>query len=172
MVKIGLQFKAFLENVTGLIADGEDFRWYLKLKCANCGEVPDHWQYLTQDEKQPLKGGRGEASAVIKCKLCGRENSIDILPDTITSYDMENNNKYKTIVVFDCRGLEPVDFSPRNGWKVLGWKESDDDDEPGRVSGTEFTDVDLVDKEWADYDEKTDESTVISEIDVKFVTVK
>ena len=26
MVKIGLQFKAFLENVTGLIADGEDFR--------------------------------------------------------------------------------------------------------------------------------------------------
>ena len=57
-------------------------------------------------------------------------------------------------------------------YQVLGWKESDDDDEPGRVSGTEFTDVDLVDKEWADYDEKTDESTVISEIDVKFVTVK
>ena len=26
MVKIGLQFSAFLENVTGLIADGEDFR--------------------------------------------------------------------------------------------------------------------------------------------------
>ena len=26
MVKIGLQLKAFLENVTGLIADGEDFR--------------------------------------------------------------------------------------------------------------------------------------------------
>jgi hypothetical protein len=26
MVKIGLQFKAFLENVTGLIAEGEDFR--------------------------------------------------------------------------------------------------------------------------------------------------
>ena len=25
---------------------------------------------------------------------------------------MKNNNKPKTIVVFDCRGLEPVDFSP------------------------------------------------------------
>merc|ERR1712080_389589 len=59
----------------------------------------------------PLKGGRGEASAVIKCKMCSRENSIDILPDTITSYDMKDNNKLKTIVVFDCRGLEPVDFS-------------------------------------------------------------
>ena len=27
MVKIALQFKAFLENVTGLLADGEDFRY-------------------------------------------------------------------------------------------------------------------------------------------------
>ena len=32
---------------------------------------------------------------------------------------MKNNNKAKTIVVFDCRGLEPVDFSPRMGWKVI-----------------------------------------------------
>jgi len=24
----------------------------------------------------PLKGGRGHASMVLKCKLCGRENSI------------------------------------------------------------------------------------------------
>eukprot|EP00092_Neocalanus_flemingeri_P069413 GFUD01085058.1.p1 GENE.GFUD01085058.1~~GFUD01085058.1.p1 ORF type:complete len:174 (+),score=41.90 GFUD01085058.1:49-570(+) len=173
MVKIGLQFKAFIENVTGLVAEGEDFRWYLKLKCANCGEIPDHWQYIDQEEKQPLKGGRGEASAVIKCKLCSRENSIDILADTVASYDMADNNQYKTIVVFDCRGIEPVDFSPRNGWKVLGWKENDDDDdEPGRVSGTEFTDVDLTEMEWADYDERSGESTVISEVEVKFVTVK
>ena len=106
------------------------------MKCANRGEIPEHWQYIDQEEKQPLKGGRGEASAVIKCKvvilmerycngsnlhvfqLCSRENSIDILSDTIVSYDMADNNKYKTIVVFDCRGIEPVDFSPRNGWKV------------------------------------------------------
>ena len=36
----------------------------------------------------------------------------------LLSYDMKDNNKVKTIVVFDCRGLEPVDFSPRMGWKV------------------------------------------------------
>ena len=51
-------------------------------------------------------------------QLCGRENSIDILPESIAKYNMSDNNKFKTIVVFDCRGLEPVDFSPRNGWKV------------------------------------------------------
>ena len=27
MVKVGLQLKAFLENVTGVVAEGEDFRF-------------------------------------------------------------------------------------------------------------------------------------------------
>jgi len=59
-------------------------------------------------------------------------------------------------------------------FQVLGWKENedDDDDEEGSPSGTEFTDVDLTEKEWADYDERSGESTVISEVEVKFVTVK
>ena len=57
--------------------------------------------------------------------------------------------------------------------QVLGWKENDDDDDdPGTLSGTEFSDVDLTEKDWADYDERSNESTVISEIEVKFVTVK
>ena len=55
MVKIGLQIKATLEFVTGLKPDGEDFRYYLKLKCANCGEVSDRWQYITLAESQPIK---------------------------------------------------------------------------------------------------------------------
>ena len=96
MVKIGLQLKAFLENVTGLIADGEDFRcevsgrlkclltrivlsrWYLKLKCANCGEIPEKWQYVDQIEKQPLKGGRGEACAVMKCKVTSNHSIVSL----------------------------------------------------------------------------------------------
>jgi len=154
MVKIGLQIKAFMENVTGLVPDGEDFRWQLKLKCNSCGEVPEHWQYLTQEERVQVKGGRGDANAVIKCKLCSRENSIDILADTVTSYDMKDNNRLKTIVVFDCRGLEPVDFSPRNGWKAMGWREDEDTGE-GQESGYAFTDIDLTEKEWADYDERS-----------------
>ena len=46
-----------------------------------------------------------------KCKMCGRENSIDIMADSIVPYD--TNGSFKTIVAFDCRGIEPVDFSPR-----------------------------------------------------------
>ena len=33
-------------------------RYYLKLKCANCGEVPDRWQYITHAESQPVKERR------------------------------------------------------------------------------------------------------------------
>uniref|UniRef100_A0A3B4H1X7 CXXC motif containing zinc binding protein n=1 Tax=Pundamilia nyererei TaxID=303518 RepID=A0A3B4H1X7_9CICH len=105
---------ATLENVTNVRPLGDDFRWFLKLKCGNCGEIPDKWQYVTLVESVPLKGGRGSASMVQKCKLCSRENSIDILGDTITPYNAENSETFKTMVQFECRGLEPVDFQPQD----------------------------------------------------------
>jgi hypothetical protein len=175
MVKIGLQVRAQLENVTTLRPDGEDFRWYLKLKCVGCGEVPDHWQYVTLTDKVPLKGGRGEANAVIKCKLCSRENSIDILSDSISSYAYADyqGNKFTTIVAFDCRGIEPVDYDPRVGWAANGYKLStEDDDTEDQETGTVFNEIDLSDKEWADFDEKSGESTFISDFECKFVKIK
>lgn len=171
MVKIGLQFSAFLENVTDLKPEDEEFRWYLKLKCNSCGEVPDKWQYVTQTESCDLKGGRGSANAVVKCKLCSRENSIDILNETVATYSQTDSGKFKTIVAFDCRGMEPVDFSPRNGWSCSGYKVDEDDEDSGQTGST-FNDVDLADGEWADYDEKIEESTMISELKSQFIKLK
>ncbi|KAM9242856.1 CXXC motif containing zinc binding protein isoform 3-T3 [Dugong dugon] len=120
MGKIALQLKATLENVTSLRPVGEDFRWYLKMKCGNCGEISEKWQYIRLMVTAPpttdsvaLKGGRGSASMVQKCKLCSRENSIEILSSTIKSYNAEDSERFKTIVEFECRGLEPVDFQPQ-----------------------------------------------------------
>ncbi|XP_070562924.1 CXXC motif containing zinc binding protein-like [Ptychodera flava] len=159
MVKIGLQIRANLENVTNLQPEGEDFRWYLKLKCLNCGEEPDHFQYLTLLESSPLKGGRGSASLVVKCRLCSRENSIDIIKESIKSYNAEDNLRFKTIVTYDCRGTEPTDFSPRAGFVCQGAE-----------TGTPF-EVDLQEKEWVDYDEKAKDSVGIYEVESKFVKV-
>ena len=171
MVKIGLQIKANLEFVTGLMPDNvSEFQWHLKLKCTQCGEVPDHWQYVSLSEEQPLKGGRGSANFLSKCKLCSHLNSCDIKADSVTSYDAQNANQFKTIVVFDCRGLEPVDFDPRDGWRAQGYKENEEGE--GETTSTVFTDIDLSDKEWADYDEKSAQSTVISDFQVNFVVVK
>ncbi|XP_046851782.1 UPF0587 protein v1g245604-like [Xenia sp. Carnegie-2017] len=158
MVKIGLQFKCSLENVTDVQPEEDDFRWYLKVKCLNCGEENPNWIYATLQECQPIKGGRGQANFVSHCKLCGRHNSLDILKDSIKPYKADDDNKYKTIVSFDCRGLEPTDFSPRVGFSAKGLE-----------TETKFNDIDLTEKEWADYDEQAQESVGIYEVTHKFV---
>ena len=158
MVKFGLQFRATLESVTNVRPVGEDFRWFLKLRCGNCGEVPEKWQYLTLAESTALKGGRGSASMVQKCKLCARENSIDILGESITPYNAEDNERFKTIVQFECRGLEPVDFQPQAGFAAQGTD-----------SGTLFPEITLLEKDWNDYDEKASEPVGIYEVTHKFV---
>jgi len=158
MVKIGLQISAQLENVTDLRAEGEDFRWYLKLKCSHCNEETTDFVYLSLQESQPLKGGRGSASLVLKCKLCAREHSIDILSDSLQSYTSDDVPLYKTVVVFDCRGVEPTAFEPRMGWQVKGTD-----------SNSVFSNVDLTSLDWADYDEKSQQSVGIYELGSKFV---
>uniref|UniRef100_A0A669PAI3 CXXC motif containing zinc binding protein n=1 Tax=Phasianus colchicus TaxID=9054 RepID=A0A669PAI3_PHACC len=129
-----------------------------QLKCGNCGEVSEKWQYLRLMDSAPLKGGRGSATMVQKCKLCSRENSIDILSQTIKPYNAEDSEKFKTIVEFECRGLEPVDFQPQAGFAA-----------EGAESGTPFNDINLLEKDWNDYDEKTKESVGIYEVTHKFV---
>ena len=48
----------------------------------------------------------------------------------------------------------------------------DEDEEEGRETGTVFNDVDLTEKEWADFDEKSNESTCISEFEINFIKLK
>ncbi|XP_065070016.1 UPF0587 protein v1g245604-like isoform X5 [Rhopilema esculentum] len=137
MVHIALEIKADMESVTSLTPEGEDFRWYLK-------------------DSVPLKGGRGHASVVSKCKLCSRENSIDIVKDSYKPYNLEDSGKFKKIAQFECRGMEPTDFSPRGGWVANGAE-----------SASKF-DVDLTEKEWYDFDERSSNPVSIVEFQYKF----
>lgn len=157
-MKIGLQITAELENVTSLQAAGEDFRWYLKLRCLQCGTETPEFVYMDLLNSQPLKGGRGTASLVIKCKLCGRENSIDIIKESLCPFFADDMPQFKTIVAFDCRGVEPTDFAPRVGWTAQSSQ-----------SSTSFEDIDLSQGEWADYDENTAQAVGIYEVRHQFV---
>ncbi|CAI5452636.1 unnamed protein product [Caenorhabditis angaria] len=159
---VGLEIKCQLAGITDLRPnDPNGFRFHLKLKCTNCGEQPDTWQYVVQNELQEIPGSRGEANIVEKCKLCGRSNTLTILPETFKTYKLENNEKWQFLVVFDCRGIEPVDFDPRNDWLATGSE-----------SGTAFEDIDLTEKSWADYDEKAGESVEIQDFECRFTHVK
>jgi hypothetical protein len=152
MVKIALQLKANFENVESLTPSSDpDFRWYLKFVCNNCGEVCNKWIYTSVSDNQ----------FVIKCKLCLRENSLVILSDTVTGIHVDSCNELKTVVVFDCRGLEPKEFAAREGWVVKA-----------ENNGNTFTDVDLSEGEWVDFCDKTNQPVVISELEHNFKRIK
>ncbi|XP_076753155.1 CXXC motif containing zinc binding protein [Xylocopa sonorina] len=161
MVKIALQIKATMENVEELKSSGSEFRWYLKFTCNNCGEVSEKWNYVSLSISTPAQRGNAVNHFVSKCKLCSRENSMTILEDSIKSFVANDQNNFQTIVIFDCRGLEPCDFSAREGWiaKVVN-------------DGKEFTDVDLSEGEWADYCVKIKEPVGIYGIEHRFERVK
>lgn len=79
MVKIALQVKATLECIEKLYTNHPHYQWFLKLKCGNCGEVTLKFHDLTEADKVPQKHNRSETNLLIKCKMCSRENSIDVI---------------------------------------------------------------------------------------------
>ncbi|XP_058792480.1 CXXC motif containing zinc binding protein [Phymastichus coffea] len=162
MVKIALQLKANLENVESLTSSASpDFRWYMKFGCNNCGEVSSKWNYVSLSEETPAVRGSAVNHFVNKCKLCARENSLSIIPETIAGINADSCTEFKTVVVLDCRGLEPKEFSAREGWVI---KAAD--------NGQTFNDVDLSEGEWADYCDKTNQPVGVYEIQHNFLRVK
>ncbi|PAV70739.1 hypothetical protein WR25_05372 [Diploscapter pachys] len=175
---LSMDLKCSMTGITNLTPnDPTNFRWHLKMKCTNCGEQPDHWQYVVANEILDIPGSRGEANLVEKCKLCGRQNTLSIVEDSYGTYKAEQNEKWQPMVTFDCRGVEPCDFDPRNDWVAEGTE-----------TGTPFNDIDLTEKvvknlvikglirwysqSWADYDEKASESTEIQDWEIRFSHVK
>ncbi|KAG1445202.1 hypothetical protein G6F55_012044 [Rhizopus delemar] len=151
-----LYIKADLENVTDL-APTDDCEWYFKVECTSCHEVDENWISFNQQDTYEISGSRGSASLVMRCKFCKREGTAQFEPSfKIKKYNIEQNGKFQQIAQFDCRGLELVDFQPRDSWFAKG-AESD----------TVFNDIDLSEGEWAEYDEKSGEPVGISDIKEK-----
>ncbi|KAG8856578.1 hypothetical protein FRB96_006338 [Tulasnella sp. 330] len=130
-LKLALYIKAELENVTSLEPASDDFEWFFK-------------------EKHDLATGHDTANFVWKCGSCKRESSakfdkFDNKSPHTKPYELSSSEKqeFSPLVVIECRGLEFMDFDPVGIWKCVGAE-----------SGTKFTEVDLGDGEWTDYDEK------------------
>lgn len=181
MVKISLQISCILENIEEVRA-GAEFSYFLKLRCNNCGESDNIWHDICEDEKfnQDSRNAKGY-NMVIKCKLCARENSIDIIEASqgddnnltknlpvsslsstfLGSYTESDSGKFKNFISFDCRGIEPTEFDPRGGYVV---KSID--------NGQTFEDVEIDSGDWTEYDDKNKNSVAISEFKSQFIKVK
>lgn len=163
MVFISLKIKANLENVESLKpSSSKEFRWYLKFACNNCQTESNTWHYVSQDEEISTQGGGNAVCHFVeKCKFCSRDNSLAIIPESINGITADSCTEFKSIVVFDCRGLDPKEFSAREGWTV---KAAD--------NGKTFEDVDLSEGEWADYCDKTNQPVGVYDIEHRFDLVK
>lgn len=76
-----------------------------------------------------------------------------------TEYTSEDDGKFKTVMAFDCRGLELTAFDARDGWAV-------------QSRAKVFTDVDLTEKEWVEYNDIDNIPVEINAIESNFVTLK
>lgn len=80
MVKIGLQIRATIENIYEIKTSHPDYSFFLKIKCSNCGEQSDKWHDLTESERINAESRNPNGfNFYMKCKLCSRENSIDVV---------------------------------------------------------------------------------------------
>ncbi|KAF7817404.1 UPF0587 protein [Senna tora] len=93
-----------------------------------------------------------------KCKFCGREGTVTMIPGRGKPLTQESSQsgKYAPLMLFDCRGYEPVDFVFGGGWKVES------------LEGTKFENVDLSSSEFAEYDEKGECPVMISNVRANF----
>jgi len=88
--------------------------------------------------------------------MCKRESSakFDAAPPTPYKND---HAEWGPLLVVECRGLEFVGFDPRGDWSCQGIE-----------SKTRFTDVDLSEGEWIDYDEKAAIPVRVHQFDSKW----
>ncbi|XP_064122948.1 CXXC motif containing zinc binding protein-like isoform X1 [Macrobrachium nipponense] len=149
--------RAQLENITALEAPGDDFQYCIKIKCTSCNEEADKWQYVSADEQVEMPGSRGVCNLLIKCKLCKKINSMDVLMQHKKLYNADDVPNLKEIIAFDCRGLAVTGFQFGEGWQCKGAE-----------SGTQFTILNL-DEDWCDYDEKQNCTVGITELEYKIL---
>ncbi|KAJ7038291.1 hypothetical protein C8F04DRAFT_1090150 [Mycena alexandri] len=156
MVRLLLEIKAELENVTGL-EPSDDFDFFFKVQCNSCHETHPKPVSLNRQEAFDLPGSKGNtANFVWRCGECKRESSATFEKGYPLRPYIAENGQFGPLLIIECRGLEFIDFDPRGIWKCKGMK------------GTVFSEVDLEDGEWTDYDEKAALPVGVSEFESRW----
>ncbi|KAJ2723793.1 hypothetical protein GGI07_002412 [Coemansia sp. Benny D115] len=156
MVKLALQLKAELNNVTDLVPADAEHNWFFKIQCNSCNEIGENAVSISASDNAQISGSRGEANLVMRCKFCKREGSASIVSGP-QPYTQDDSMQEKKILVLECRGIEPVQFEPRDGWVAKGAE-----------SSTRF-EVDLSENEWYEYDEEAAVDVSITEMSFSIV---
>ncbi|XP_047256010.1 CXXC motif containing zinc binding protein isoform X1 [Capsicum annuum] len=182
MVNFLLSIMADLENLTDLQPLGgcsddnfryhfkpqggcteDNFCYHFKLKCGKCGEITQKETYVSLVETVPLPIGKGNTHLIQKCKFCCRDGTVTMITGRGRPLTHEDSEAKKSapLMLFECRGYEPLDFVFRGEWQAVS------------LDGTKFTGIDLSGgEEYVDYDEKGGYPVMISNPRAAFHVVK
>uniref|UniRef100_A0A7S4IS84 Uncharacterized protein n=1 Tax=Vannella robusta TaxID=1487602 RepID=A0A7S4IS84_9EUKA len=127
----------------------------MTVKCSSCGEENDKMIYV--DPNEEIEVVRSTVNMSVKCKICGRTNTMDVVKDSIKSYDTPND--WQSIASFDCRGVEPLEFEMRAGFSAI-------------TEGGSSFEIELIDGEFCEFDEASGESITLFSPEGRFVLAK
>ncbi|KAF2471978.1 DUF866-domain-containing protein [Lindgomyces ingoldianus] len=152
---LALALTAELNGVTDLRPNDtaeSPFFYTFKVQCTSCRETHPNFVTMSRFETHEVSGSRGEANFVWRCKNCKREHSA-IIKAGPAAYPQTEPAKTQSILEFDCRGLEFTEFSAEGEWLATGV-----------ASGTKFSNIELAEGEWFDYDEKASDEVSITNV--------
>ncbi|KAJ1435265.1 hypothetical protein B484DRAFT_446138 [Ochromonadaceae sp. CCMP2298] len=149
-----IKLKAELENIKQLIPL-TDNTWIFDIQSSDGGDTKESITVCKSD-LAPLDGSKGEAHYIMKWPRAKAQSYIKIIDvkGVTGTYTEESSGKWVTVLGLECRGLEIVKW--RLGADFIA--ES--------AGGHYFEEVDLSD-DWAEYDEESDASVSIMNIETK-----
>lgn len=122
---------------------------------------------VNDSEEHELSGSRGTAHFAMKWSKDSKhystinlERGLAKVFDASRGLTKDDQGQFVPIAGFECRGVEPIAWHPKDEFQVVG------------ESGTVWDSVDLSEKEWFDYDEKSGESVGITDIEYEFKVYK
>lgn len=128
------------------------FEYTFEIQCTSCREIHDKEITINRFEQHDMSGSRGEASFSFRCKMCKRESTASIVR-TKENYTVEADGKPVGILEIDARGLELIKFIPVGNFEAKGL-----------TSNTPFTEIDLSEAEFYDYDDNASNEVSITEV--------
>lgn len=150
-----LQLKATVEGLKDLqpTDTAEDpFEYTFEIQCTSCREQHEKEITINRFEQHEISGSRGEANFVFRCKSCKRESTASITRTKETL--SQDDQKPKTILEVEARGLELVKFIPQGNFEATGVE-----------SNTPFKEIDLSENEFYDYDDNAGQEVSITEVE-------
>ncbi|KAJ6698082.1 hypothetical protein OIU79_011590 [Salix purpurea] len=94
--------------------------WIVMIKCGRCGEVSQKETCVTLNDTVSLHQGKGTSHLIQKCKFCGRDGTVTMIPGKgkPLTQELSEGGKYAPLMLFDFRGYEPEGFVFSGAWNA------------------------------------------------------